>query len=59
VKQFIRMAFYRHFGLSPAADFVELHPGGGALGLRLNRYDCLPQLIGQLHLLLKNVSDLH
>ena len=59
VKQFIRMAFYRRFGLSPAADFVELHPGGGALGLRLNRYDCLPQLIGQLHLLLKNAPDLH
>ncbi|MEJ2703910.1 MAG: NTP transferase domain-containing protein [Sedimentisphaerales bacterium] len=57
VKQFIRMAFYRRFGLTPAADFVELHPGGGALGLRLNRYDCLPQLIGQLHLLLKNPPD--
>ena len=50
VKQFIRRAFYRRFGLSPLADFVELHPGGGALGVRLNRYDSLPQLIGQLHL---------
>jgi hypothetical protein len=57
VKQFIRMAFYRRFGLSPVPNFVELHPGGGALGLRLNRYDCLPQLIGQLHLLLKSPPD--
>jgi hypothetical protein len=56
VKQFIRMAFYRRFGLSPVPDFVELHPGGGALGLRLNRYDGLPQLIGQLHLLLKTTN---
>ncbi len=52
VKQFVRMAFYRRFGLSPSTDFVELHPGGGALGVRLNRFDSLPQLIGQLHLLL-------
>jgi hypothetical protein len=49
-KQFIRLAFYRRFGLTPPADFVELHPGGGALGVRLNRYDSLPQLIGHLHL---------
>lgn len=57
VKQFIRTAFYRRFGLSPAMEFVELHPGGCAVGVRLNRYDCLPQLIGQLHLLLANASD--
>ena len=57
VKQFVRMAFYRRFGLSPGTDFVELHPGGGALGVRLNRYDSLPQLVGQLHLLVKNASD--
>lgn len=59
VKQFIRMAFYRRFDLTPATDFVELHPGGGALGLRLNRYDYLPQLIGQLHLLLKTTPETH
>lgn len=57
VKQFVRMAFYRRFGLSPSADFVELHPGGGALGVRLNRYDSLPQLIGQLQRLLENASN--
>ena len=59
VKQFIRLAFYRRFDLSPTPDFVELNPGGGALGLRLNRYDCLPQLIGQLHLLLKSTPNPH
>jgi len=57
VKQFMRLAFYRRFGLSPVADFVELHPGGGALGVRLNRYDSLPQLIGHLHLSPASVSD--
>jgi len=59
VKHFVRTAFYRRFGLLPVQDFVELHPGGGALGVRLNRYDSLPQLIGQLHLLLKSTSDQH
>jgi len=48
VKQFIRQAFYRRFGLSPVPDFVELHPGGGASGVRLKRYDALPQLIQRL-----------
>ncbi len=57
VKHFIRVAFYRRFGLSPAAEFVELRSGGGALGVRLSRYDSLPQLIGQLHLLLTNASS--
>ncbi len=48
VKQFIRVAFYRRFGLAPVPEFVELHPGGGAVGLRLSRYDVLPQLIRRL-----------
>lgn len=48
VKQFIGEAFYRRFGLSPDLDFVELHPGGGAVGVRLNRYDAIPQLISRL-----------
>ncbi len=48
VKQFLRVAFYRRFGLAPAPEFVEVHPGGGALGVRLNRYDALPQLIRRL-----------
>jgi hypothetical protein len=50
VKQFIRTAFYRRFGLSPDPEFVETHPGGGAVGLRLDRYDSLPQLIQRLRM---------
>ncbi len=45
VKQFIRAAFYRRFGIVPDPEFVETHPGGGAVGVRLSRYDALPQLI--------------
>ena len=50
VKQFICAAFYQRFGLSPTPEFVELHPGGGAAGVRLNRYDALPQLIQRLRM---------
>ncbi len=45
VKHFIRRAFYTRFGLSPPRDFVELHPGAGAVGTRLQRADMLPQVI--------------
>jgi len=48
VKEFIRRAFYRRFGLAPDPEFVEAHPGGGAVGLRLDRYDSLPALVGRL-----------
>ncbi|MFN0172000.1 MAG: NTP transferase domain-containing protein [Bryobacteraceae bacterium] len=48
VKHFIRAAFYRRFGLEPNPDFVEVHPGGGAAGIRLKRYDLLSQLIQRL-----------
>ena len=48
VKQFIRAAFYRRFGLAPEPEFVEVHPGGGALGIHLDRYDSLAQLIQRL-----------
>jgi hypothetical protein len=48
VKAFIRQAFYRRFDLFPTPAFVEPHPGGGAVGVRLQRYDMLPQLIRQL-----------
>ena len=49
VKAFIREAFYQRFGLAPTPVFVEPHPGGGAVGVRLRRYDLLPDLIQQLH----------
>ncbi|MFN8491444.1 MAG: NTP transferase domain-containing protein [Caldilineaceae bacterium] len=48
VKAFIRAAFYRRFGLTPTPEFVEPHPGGGAVGIRLSRYAILPQLIRRL-----------
>ncbi len=48
VKRFLRNAFYRRFGLAPEPEFVELHPGGGALGIRLSRFGTLPQLVRRL-----------
>ena len=48
VKQFIRLAFYRRFGLTPDQEFVEPHPGGGAAGVRLKRFDDLTDLIRAL-----------
>jgi molybdopterin-guanine dinucleotide biosynthesis protein A len=50
VKRFIRAAFYRRFGLAPDPEFVELHPGGGAVGVRLCRYDALVQLTERLRI---------
>jgi hypothetical protein len=48
VKEFMGVAFYRRFGLSPAQDFVEPYPGAGAVGVRLSRFDKLPELIAVL-----------
>lgn len=48
VKNFIRQAFYRRFELSTEQEFIEPHPGGGAVGARLSRFDKLPDLIGAL-----------
>jgi len=48
VKEFIRQALYRRFDLRPEEEFVEVHPGGGAVGVRLARFDDLPQLIERL-----------
>jgi hypothetical protein len=45
VKDFIRAAFYRRFELRPELEFVEPHPGGGAVGLSLERFDQLPDLV--------------
>ena len=50
VKQFLRIAFYRRFGLSPRQEFVEPHPGGAAVGVRLSRFDELPELIRELRM---------
>ncbi len=48
VKTFIRRAFYQRFGLQPEQEFVQPHPGGGAIGLRLQRFDRLPDLVRAL-----------
>ena len=48
VKAFLQAAFYRRFGLNPEPPFVELHPGGGAVGVRLDRYDALSHLVDHL-----------
>ena len=48
VKGFIRTAIYRRFGLKPREEFVEPHPGGGAAGVRLSRFDHLGELIRRL-----------
>jgi hypothetical protein len=51
VKRFIRAAFYRRFGIAPDQEFVEVNTGGGAAGIRLSRYDALPQLAQRLQAL--------
>jgi hypothetical protein len=48
VKHFIRRAFYCRFGLTPSPEFVEVHPGGSAVGVRLSRYELLPRVIRHL-----------
>lgn len=50
VKEFLRRAYYRRFGIVPDPEFVAVHPGGGAVGVRLSRYDRLPALIRRLQL---------
>lgn len=48
VKAFVRSAVYRRFGLAPDPEFVETHPGGGAVGVRLARFSDLQALIHRL-----------
>ena len=48
VKSFLRLAFYTRFELSPEPEFVEVCPGGGAVGIRLSRFDLLEPLIVRL-----------
>ena len=47
-QRFIRKAFYERFDLAPEREFAELHSGGGAVGVKLNRLDSLPDLIQKL-----------
>ena len=48
VKAFLRRAFYQRFGLTADPEFVETHPGGGAVGLKLSNYSQLRPLIQKL-----------
>jgi molybdopterin-guanine dinucleotide biosynthesis protein A len=48
VKEFVRKAFYRRFGITPEQEFVEPHPGGGAVGIRLSRFQHLTDLLRAL-----------
>ena len=48
IKHFIRRAVYQRFGLNPKQQFVEPHPGGGAVGARLSRFADLSQLSNEL-----------
>jgi hypothetical protein len=48
VKDFIRQAFYGRFGLCPDPEFVEIHPGGGASGIRLGRFDQIPDVVSRV-----------
>jgi hypothetical protein len=45
VKNFIEKAVYRRFGLRAEQPFFEPHPGGGAVGVKLSRFDNLADLI--------------
>jgi hypothetical protein len=48
VKAFIRAAVYHKFGIHPDQDFVEVHPGGRAVGVRLGTFSHLPLLASLL-----------
>jgi len=48
VKRFLRSAFFRRFGLTPDPDIVEVHPGGGAAGVRLSHFRDLAGLARRL-----------
>jgi hypothetical protein len=50
VKAFLRVAFYRRFGIAADPEFVAVHPGGGAAAARLERFDKLPALVRRLQL---------
>jgi molybdopterin-guanine dinucleotide biosynthesis protein A len=49
VKDFMNRAFYQRFGLKPEQAFVETHPGGGAVGIRLDRFDQISDLVRALN----------
>jgi hypothetical protein len=50
VKAFLRAAYYRRFGITAEPEFVAVHPGGGAVAVRLSRFDKVPALVRRLQL---------
>ncbi len=48
VKAFLHRAFYQRFSLTADREFVETHPGGGAVGLKLSHYGQLRTVIQRL-----------
>ena len=48
VKEFMRKAFYRRFDIHPDPEFIDIHDGGGALGVSLERFASLERLIEEL-----------
>lgn len=48
VQRFMRAAFFRRFEIAAQPDFVSVHPGGGAVGLRLDRFEDLGLLARRL-----------
>ena len=48
VKDFMRRAFYDRFDIRPETEFIDIHDGGGAVGLSLSRFASLERLIEEL-----------
>ena len=48
VKEFMRRAFYDRFDIRPETEFIDIHDGGGAVGLSLSRFASLERLIEEL-----------
>ena len=48
VKNFLRTAFYRRFEIRPENEFIDIHIGGGAVGVSLSRFSALDRLIERL-----------
>jgi hypothetical protein len=47
------------FSIKPDPDFVEIHAGGGACGIRLSSYEQLPLLVENLKRVTERDLDLH
>jgi hypothetical protein len=58
VESFLCAAFYRRFELAPEPAFVEVHPGGGAAGVRLSRFDAAAKLVPRLQMLAHRMQEI-